>query len=943
MAINFLDSINIAGLDGGVALDVQGSQGQLFSVTDDLSGDIFAVSDISGVPILNVNSNGTSYFDGKLGIGTASPQYPLHVAGSSSATAPTGNGVLMGLYGGNYGHIQMNGSAGSYIDFSQSGVDHKGRILYDNAANYFRLDTNGAEKMRITSAGNVGIGTTSPGAKLHVDSSTAFSLTSVAGDTLFLSDDTIPSALNGVGASIGFSGPQEVQRQAAIAALRTGGDHDNIGLAFYTHPGSSNDETIVEKLRIDHDGNVGIGTTSPLAILDIQNLPSGGSGTILNIGLDASNPVRAKIHTESYNGAFSLYDSGSNEDVKITTSGNSYFNGGNVGIGTTSPGYKLDIAGALRATGESTFTNNLLFPDNSRIKLGAGNDLQIYHDGGNSYINETGTGNLFIQADSQIRLGSITGSEKYARFNLNGNVELFYDNAIKFETTTTGVTVTGDATATTFLGDLNGTINTATTAVTQANATDNTTVATTAFVQNLIGTIPAGLVFQGTWNAATNTPTLASGSGTTGHFYIVSTSGSTNLDGVTDWVTGDWAVFIEQGGTDAWEKIDNSSVLDGAGTGQTVALWSGSGTSNTLTNAPITVSGNNATFAGKIRINATTTTGLEIASSSGATSGLKLFNNSSTDAASIINHYNGDLLIGTNNATVLTMNGTTSTFAGDVTTLGTFNVQRSAGGTPFDNFKITTGDVVTTLERVENTGDISGGYGRLDFKTNAAVGVDGAAGRGGFKFIDGAGVQILYLENSDASATFAGDVNINGGDLSVGNSGTVNSVINMISTNHSFIEKDTGNDLYFANNVGDKDIKFRVKDNATNIIALTLDGSEGGNATFAGDVIVDSALLSNQENTDIDSAAAEMVAQVAHATYTAAFFDFVVKKVGNVRSGTVYACHDGTNVEFTETSTQDLGDTSDVVLSVDISGTQMRLMATVTSDDWIVKSLVKAI
>jgi hypothetical protein len=71
--------------------------------------------------------------------------------------------------------------------------------------------------------------------------------------------------------------------------------------------------------------------------------------------------------------------------------------------------------------------------------------------------------------------------------------------------------------------DLNGTINTVTTAVTKANATNDTTVATTAFVQNLIGTIPAGLVFQGTWNAATNTPTLTSGTGTTGNFYIVST------------------------------------------------------------------------------------------------------------------------------------------------------------------------------------------------------------------------------------------------------------------------------------------------------------------------------------------------------------------------------------------------------------------------------------
>ena len=111
---------------------------------------------------------------------------------------------------------------------------------------------------------------------------------------------------------------------------------------------------------------------------------------------------------------------------------------------------------------------------------------------------------------------------------------------------------------------------------------------------------------------------------------------------------------------------------------------------------------------------------------------------------------------------------------------------------------------------------------------------------------------------------------------------------------------------------------------------------------FGGNVLIASALLSNQENTDVDTGA-EVVAQVSTSTYTAAFFDFVIKKVGNIRSGTVYACHDGTNVEFTETSTNDLGDTSDVTLSVDISGANMRLLATVTSDDWSVKSLIRAI
>jgi hypothetical protein len=143
-----------------------------------------------------------------------------------------------------------------------------------------------------------------------------------------------------------------------------------------------------------------------------------------------------------------------------------------------------------------------------------------------------------------------------------------------------------------------------------------------------------------------------------------------------------------------------------------------------------------------------------------------------------------------------------------------------------------------------------------------------------------------------------------------------------------------------------------ASENDTKVMTVNSNGRVGigiANPTekleVVGNVLITAALLSNQENTDIDTGA-EVVAQVSHATYTAAFFDFVVKKGTNVRSGTVYACHNGDTtplVEFTETSTNDLGDTSDVTLSVDISGTNMRLLATVTSDDWSVKSLIRAI
>ncbi len=66
-----------------------------------------------------------------------------------------------------------------------------------------------------------------------------------------------------------------------------------------------------------------------------------------------------------------------------------------------------------------------------------------------------------------------------------------------------------------------------------------------------------GLAFQGAWDADQNAPTLASGTGTHGYYYIVSDAGTTTLDGISDWQVGDWAVFI----TDAWVKIDNTDLV----------------------------------------------------------------------------------------------------------------------------------------------------------------------------------------------------------------------------------------------------------------------------------------------------------------------------------------------------------------------------------------------
>ena len=69
--------------------------------------------------------------------------------------------------------------------------------------------------------------------------------------------------------------------------------------------------------------------------------------------------------------------------------------------------------------------------------------------------------------------------------------------------------------------------------------------------------ITGGVSYQGTWNATTNSPTLTSSVGTKGYYYVVSVVGSTNLNGITDWKIGDWAIFNGS----VWEKVDNTEAV----------------------------------------------------------------------------------------------------------------------------------------------------------------------------------------------------------------------------------------------------------------------------------------------------------------------------------------------------------------------------------------------
>ena len=95
--------------------------------------------------------------------------------------------------------------------------------------------------------------------------------------------------------------------------------------------------------------------------------------------------------------------------------------------------------------------------------------------------------------------------------------------------------------------------------------------------------ITGGLSYQGSWNASTNTPTLTSSVGTNGFYYVVSVSGSTNLNGITDWIAGDWAIFNGS----AWQKIDQTNLVSSVN-GQTGAVVLGASDVGALSNVTST-------------------------------------------------------------------------------------------------------------------------------------------------------------------------------------------------------------------------------------------------------------------------------------------------------------------------------------------------------------------
>ena len=191
--------------------------------------------------------------------------------------------------------------------------------------------------------------------------------------------------------------------------------------------GSQGNTTIMGDLDLKKELVVsGISSLSELIVTGISSLSGGANVTGI---LTATSFVKSGGTSSQYLMA----------DGSVST--------GSGGSGITTANINADT---LNVSGISTFNNDVKLLDSDKLKFGIGEDLQIYHNGNNSYIDDIGDGDLYVRSN-RVRIGKYTG-EDAALFNADGSVELYYDDSKKFETTNTGAVVTGILTATTFSG-----------------------------------------------------------------------------------------------------------------------------------------------------------------------------------------------------------------------------------------------------------------------------------------------------------------------------------------------------------------------------------------------------------------------------------------------------------------------------------------------------------
>ena len=364
------------------------------------------------------NSSSTGLFSSTAGtIGVSSGGTHTFSFTSGGISSPTAGGAS----------IASTAGVAANPTFSFAGDEDTG--WYSPLADTLAASTGGVERVRISSTGNFGIGTNAPTGKLHISgplnmANDGFVITdtSAAGGFFKFTDGTAVATdfvpiLHGKGIAANplDSGRYGVMLIGEPGLDRTHSGAVNIngrlnGAALTEAPVLVVNNFTTELMRVSHDGRVGVGTASPTAGLEVDKAIS---GNIAVFGTGDGDGSGAKIWTSSDNGLISIYESFGTEAVRLsshTAAGHTFFNAGNVGVGTTAPTNRLhvnDDTNPNMLVANSAGTLGALFLGNPAHGIARGvsganlgyvqnnNDMSLYTTNGSLHLsNGTVTGSL---------------------------------------------------------------------------------------------------------------------------------------------------------------------------------------------------------------------------------------------------------------------------------------------------------------------------------------------------------------------------------------------------------------------------------------------------------------------------------------------------------------------------------------------------------------------